>query len=254
VAAHLRSEILIVDEVLAVGDQEFQRKCLGKMRDVATDGRTVLLVSHNMVPIRSLCSSALYLKAGRLAAAGDVESVIERYTTGDNGSLVGDLRNRMDRHGGGDIRCTSLAIRDGRGRLISAVNPDEPFQVELTYDSSSDLKGVAVSLDIELIDGTRLATLYSAFRDQTFDVSRGSGTFVCGVSGIPLRPDTYSLNVFIGGHHLIHDFVSRAARLEVAPVDVYGSGRLPDRSQGALIAEFRWTHAERVPASGVPCA
>lgn len=246
VAAHLRSEILIIDEVLAVGDQEFQRKCLGKMRDVATDGRTVLLVSHNMTAIRSLCSSAALLQAGRLAGSGDVEDVVTQYSRGDKSALVGDLRNRMDRYGGGEIRCESLAIKNLGGELISTVRPFEPFQVVVAYQAKTEIRDVAISIDVELIDGTRLATLFSAFRNETFNVSRGSGAFVCHVAGLPLRPDTYSLNVFIGGHHIIYDFVSRAASLDVAPADVYGTGRLPDRSQGPLVTEYHWRVVEQV--------
>jgi lipopolysaccharide transport system ATP-binding protein len=252
VAAHLRSEILIVDEVLAVGDQEFQRKCLGKMRDVATDGRTVLLVSHNMTAVRSLCSSAVLLQAGRLTGAGDVEQVVTQYSRGDKTALVGDLRNRMDRYGGGEIRCVSLAIKNLDGEPISAISPLEPFQVIVAYQAKTEVRDVAISIDVELVDGTRIATLYSAFRNETFTVSRGSGAFACHVAGLPLRPDTYSLNVFIGGHHAIYDLVSRAASLDVAPADVYGTGRMPDRSQGPLVAEYHWQVAEQAPVSPLP--
>ncbi len=86
VAAHLRSDILVVDEVLAVGDAQFQKKCLGKMRDVAEDGRTVLFVSHNMGSVRSLCRRALFLEHGRLLGYGDVDGIIEQYTQSSEGA------------------------------------------------------------------------------------------------------------------------------------------------------------------------
>src|SRR6202011_2765115 len=92
VAAHLKSEILIVDEVLAVGDQEFQRKCLGKMGDVATEGRTVLLVSHNMAAIQSLCSRAVVLRAGRLIFAGGVDKGVAEYSKRGGAHLVADVQ------------------------------------------------------------------------------------------------------------------------------------------------------------------
>src|SRR5438477_9883321 len=99
VAAHLKSEILIVDEVLAVGDQEFQRKCLGKMRDVASDGRTVVLVSHNMAAVTSLCSRAVVLRAGRVAYAGGIDHAVAEYSSREGTTLIGDVRQRRDRQG-----------------------------------------------------------------------------------------------------------------------------------------------------------
>jgi lipopolysaccharide transport system ATP-binding protein len=249
VAAHLRTEILIVDEVLAVGDQEFQRKCLGKMRDVATDGRTVLLVSHNMAAISSLCTSAVMLRSGRLVFTGDVASAVKQYSTGDGAVLVGDLRGRRDRSGSGDIRALSIAIHDADGNLTRSVDHREPFEVVVNYEARHALRDVAISLDLELLDGTRLATMYSGFKHETFSVDEGAGSFTCRVAGLPLRADTYSLNVFISARHAIHDFVERAASFEVAPTDVFGTGQMPQRSQGALIPEYTWRAANRAMAA-----
>ena len=240
VAAHLRSEILIIDEVLAVGDQEFQRKCLGKMRDVATSGRTVLLVSHNMAAISSLCSRAVVLHDGRLVFAGDPGEAVARYSA-QRTTMVDDLRGRHDRQGSGEIRAVTLSVRNPRGEAIRAVRPLEPFEIVVEYEARAAARHVAVSIDLEQIDGTRIATLFGGFRNQTFPVERGSGSFCCRVDGLPLRPDTYSLNVFVGGQNAIYDFVERAMLFDVAPADVFGTGRLPDRSQGPLLAGYEWT-------------
>ena len=240
VAAHLRTEILIVDEVLAVGDQEFQRQCLGKMRDVATDGRTVLLVSHNMMAVSSLCTRAVMLERGRLVCVGTVDAAVARYASNDGASLEGDLRSRSDRSGSGEIRALSLAIRDARGERTNSVASGEPFEIVVEYQAKAELRDVAISIDIDQLDGTRLATLYSKFRNETFPIKPGLGAFSCRVAGLPLRPDTYSLNVFIGGNHAIHDAVGRAMPLEVAASDIYGSGQLPDRNHGPLVNDFHW--------------
>jgi lipopolysaccharide transport system ATP-binding protein len=249
VAAHLRTEILIVDEVLAVGDQEFQRKCLGKMRDVATDGRTVILVSHNMMAVSSLCSRAVMLERGRVVCAGTVDEAVTRYGSTEGADLVGDLRSRGGRSGSGQIRALSLALRDARGDRVTTVNSGEPFELVVEYQAETALRNVVVSIDIEQLDGTRLATLYSKFRNESFAVSPGRGAFSCRVGGVPLRPDTYSLNVFIGENHAVHDSVERAMPLEIAPTDVFGTGQLPDRNQGPLIADFRWEIVTVVPAA-----
>jgi lipopolysaccharide transport system ATP-binding protein len=244
VAAHLRSEILIVDEVLAVGDQEFQRKCLGRMREVATDGRTVLLVSHNMAAVTSLCTRAVVLRSGRLAFAGDVGGAVAEYGNRDATPLVGDLRNRLDRRGSGEIRCSSLAVRNRHGELTHSVRPGDPFEIVVEYDAKTALRDLGFSVDVELLDGTRITTLYSAFRNETFSVAEGHGAFSCQIAGLPLRPDTYSLNIFIGAHPAVYDFVERAITFNIEPMDIFGTGRLPELAHGPLIADFRWTVAQ----------
>jgi homopolymeric O-antigen transport system ATP-binding protein len=244
VAAHLKSEILIVDEVLAVGDQEFQRKCLGKMKDVASDGRTVVLVSHNMAAITSLCSRAVVLRAGRVAYVGDVDHAVAEYSSREGTTLVGDVRGRRDRQGSGEIRCTKIALRDRSGELTRSVRANVPFEIVVSYDARTDLRDVALSIDLELLDGTRLVTLYSGFRNEAFPVAAGAGAFSCHVAGLPIRPDTYSLNVFIGSHHGILDFVERAMSFEIAPSDVFGTGRLPERSHGPMLGDYHWTVAD----------
>jgi lipopolysaccharide transport system ATP-binding protein len=251
VAAHLRSEILIVDEVLAVGDQDFQRKCLGKMRDVASGGRTVILVSHNMAAISSLCSTAVVLRSGRLAFIGDVSGAVEEYLAREATEMVGDLRGRRDRSGSGELRAVSVAFRLANGDLTRSVRPGEPFEIMVAYEAGTTLKEVVLSVDIELPDGTRVATLHSDFRGERFLVSAGEGAFSCDVAGLPLRPDTYLLNVAIGGQYALYDFVERAMSLEIAPVDVFGTGRLPHRSQGPLIADYRWRATDPASDSGL---
>jgi lipopolysaccharide transport system ATP-binding protein len=240
VAAHLRSEILIVDEVLAVGDVEFQRKCLGKMRDVASDGRTVLLVSHNMAAVANLCSRAVVLRAGRLAFDGDVTHAIAEYSARQDATLVGNLRERHDRVGKGEIRSTSIAIRGSDGELTRAVRPYEPFDIVVSYEAKVPLASVDISINIETPDGSRLVTLYSAFKNESFDVEAGTGTLTCSVAGLPLRPDTYTIDVFLGGKHAFYDQVERAMSFDVAPYDVYGSGRMPQWNEGPLLASYRW--------------
>ncbi len=248
VAAHLRSEILIVDEVLAVGDQDFQRRCLGKMRDVADGGRTVILVSHNMAAVSSLCSTAVVLRSGRLAYAGPVGGAVAQYLAREANEMVGDLRARRDRSGSGDVRAVSVALRALGGDLTRAIAPGDPFDIVVSYEAREPLNDVAISIDVDLADGTRLATLHSEFNGERFPISAGPGAFSCAVAGLPLRPDTYLLNVAIGGQYTLYDFVERAMSFDIAPADVFGTGRLPQRNQGPLIAGYRW-RLEPVPIS-----
>ncbi len=245
VAAHLRSEILIVDEVLAVGDIDFQRQCLGKMRDVATDGRTVLLVSHNMAAVGNLCSRAVLLRNGRLALVGDVAEAVAAYSMHEESILVGDLRDRHDRAGRGEIRAASISISGSDGELTRSIRFGHPFDIVIDYEARHAIDNVLISVSLNMLDGTRIATLSSGFRNERFSVSKGAGRLACRLAGLPLRPDTYSIDVFIHGDHAFHDYVERAMTFDIAPRDVYGTGRMPQRSEGALIAEYHWRAVER---------
>ena len=154
--------------------------------------------------------------------------------------LVGDLRQRRDRSGNGEARSVSLSLRDVRGRVVRAVPPHEPFEIVVEYEATRALSNLTVSIDIEQLDGTRIATLYSGFRNESFAVPAGCGSLSCRIAGLPLRPETYSLNVFLGVNHAICDFVERAMSFDVAPADVFGTGRLPERNQGPLLTDFHW--------------
>ena len=154
------------------------------------------------------------------------------------------LRDRHDRAGKGEIRSTSIALRGVDGKLTRAVRPYEPFDILVSYEAKVPLHEVDVSINIEKLDGTRIVTLYSAFRNESFNVEAGTGTFVCRVAGLPLRPDTYAMNVFLGGNHAFYDHVERAMSFDIAPHDVYGTGRLPQRNEGPLVAGYRWHAAD----------
>ena len=138
VAAHLDPEILIVDEVLAVGDAEFQKKCLGKMSDVAGEGRTVLFVSHNMTAIKKLCSQCIWLEGGSIKQTGDPESVVNAYLDLSDGvDYQGemDLTNWQHRYGRGGVRITSAWLRDGDNEVSSAFYRSEPMNLGFVIQS-----------------------------------------------------------------------------------------------------------------------
>ena len=240
VAAHLSSEILIVDEVLAVGDQEFQQKCLGKMREVATDGRTVLLVSHNMAAVTSLCSRAVVLRAGRLVFVGDVDGAVAEYS-----SREGSRSSATCGTGAIDAAAARFAASACRsrpsGELTRSVRPR-------TVRDRRRVRGEDGAARRRVQHRRRAARRHPAVdalqRVSQRDVLRspkGAARFPVRSSGLPLRPDTYSLNVFIGATHAVHDFVDRAMSFDVESIDVFGTGRLPDAAHGPLIANFRWT-------------
>ena len=241
VAAHLQSEILVVDEVLAVGDHEFQTKCLAKMQSVSDDGRTVLLVSHNMNSIRSLCNCAILLSSGAIECISDPGDACTRYNTTQNKTDGEDLdSNYIGRPIADRIRCKAVRFRSIDGNSIAVAPSGTPFEIEVDYYATESAKGITVGVDIDSLDGHRLATLYSGFRSEEFDIEAGHGRFICTITSLPLFPDRYRLNVMIGRQYDLCDFVRNATTLEIEQRDIFGTGKLPERAHGAVVSGFAW--------------
>ena len=243
VAAHFSSDILIVDEVLAVGDAAFQKKCLGKMQDVSQGGRTVLFVSHNAAAVSALCTRCLFLRAGRVENFGPTSRILQEYLCSQQSASGISLRERSDRAGTGKVRCIGIGFFDSQRRPISTIPPTRPFTIDVEYESDYSLKEISVSIDVETIEGMRVTTLYSGFHNQTFRIPQGSGVLRCHFDNLPLRPDNYVLNVMIGTDHEQHDFVRSAASLDIQE-SFYTSGRVPGKEYGPYIASFQWTLEE----------
>jgi lipopolysaccharide transport system ATP-binding protein len=244
VAAHLESEILIVDEVLAVGDVPFQKKCLGRMKTIsAGEGRTVLFVSHNMAAVQNLCTRCVLLKDGKVAFAGTPAETTGKYIAITTEQGMAELSQRRDRSGTGAMRATYIALWDAKANRINGILPNQPFVIEVGYDCEQSVRDFGVSIDIETSDGTRITTLYSGFLNCFFRPNGRERSVWCSVPGLPLRPDRYSLNIYLGTDRERFDFVERAGEVNVEDVDVYGSGRLPKKEHGPVLGDYRWHNA-----------
>ena len=231
VAAHLEPEILLVDEVLAVGDAAFQRKCLGKMESVATEGRTVFLVSHNMEAIASLCTRAIWIDDGMLRADGSTREIVSTYlatTRSELGAIP--LGDRNDRWGPGPIRFTSLEIRNGLGEPIDVVHAGETVEFVLSYVTTGDrLQHVSPFIQISDQFDNPLLVLASRLTAEDFDTLPGEGRLVCQVPRFPLTPGSYNIDVAATVNSPTvrdsGDEVRNAATLEVGTGDFFGTGR-----------------------------
>lgn len=243
VAAHLEPEILIVDEVLAVGDAEFQRKCMGKMSDVASQGRTVLFVSHNMAAIEKLCGQVVYLKSGRVVRFGQTRPILDEYRMGSDTAAATSIVDRTDRSGDQRARIERIEIFDATGNLAPAVMPTLPFKVRLSGRIDPAITRFQASVDINGVDGTRISTLSSGFHGVSFLRNGGTFSLDCDISGLNLRPDSYVLSVWLGGADGTLDFVDRAATLEVMVSDFFGAGIIPGREHGPLLSNYKWSDA-----------
>ncbi|HEV2735551.1 MAG TPA: ABC transporter ATP-binding protein [Longimicrobiaceae bacterium] len=201
VAAHLEPEVLIVDEVLAVGDAEFQKKCMGKMGEVAKGGRTVLFVSHNMGAVRSLCQRVMLLRGGRKVAYGDPADIIGEYlavhTEDHTGSRVWD--DLSSAPGDEEIRVRSLAVRNAAGDAVVEVSDADDVFVEIEFQVLQPMRNPHVGFQLLTPDGT--IVLESNNGDEVSDVGilpPGTHRSVCRIPGMFLNCGTYFVKLF--GH------------------------------------------------------
>lgn len=196
VAAHLEPEILIVDEVLAVGDAEFQKKCLGKMESVATkEGRTVLFVSHNMGAVTQLCGKGLLLEQGGVKAAGSASEVVQLYSRGVSNSSAVDLNRDLRGPLAGKLNVKSLRINSG-GEYSQMISPGEQIQIEVVIESTIDVPAFRTTLGI-FSAGVRLFSMHDVPNAEAIE----AGSCFKSTFTVPkhfLRPADYF--IALGGH------------------------------------------------------
>ena len=199
VAAFLEPEILVVDEVLAVGDAEFQKKAIGKMKDVShNDGRTVLFVSHNMTSVKQLCQYGILLENGQIAFKGTAEDTINRYLAVNLEELHKPLLERTDRRGDGRIRFTNVIFRNEKGEAISEVFVGAPLTIEMYFDindSNVDLSKAIIACGLSDSYGLSIVNWVSDEIEHDFSNLRQEKKFVLHIPSINLRPQTYNFGL-----------------------------------------------------------
>ena len=244
VAAHLEPEILIVDEVLAVGDAAFQKKCLGKMEDVAEkEGRTVLFVSHNMATIKNLCQRTIYLNQGLLVSDNQTQKVISEYLASSMDLSAISLEDRKDRKGDGKIRFTSIQFQNIKGQNTSCFYSGQNIRILLFFknNTQSRLKNLDIALGIDNQIGERITNLSTDVIGSTIDeIECDNGCINLEISRLPLTSGRYGFTIFstIGG--AIADWISNAGYFEVESGDFYGTGKLPPLMQGNFLLEYNF--------------
>lgn len=241
VAAHLEPELLLVDEVLAVGDAAFQKRCLGKMGDVAAAGRTVLFVSHNMEAIQRLCRRTLLMADGRLVADGGSQEVTGRYLLRTlRGSRPGECITLADagREGSGEARFVEVRYHDP-GQPSAPLVPGGPLSFELCIEASRPL--VAGSVAVVLYDGrgTKLVNADTVSLGQPLPLDAGLNRLRLDIAAVHLNPGTYVVGLWLAAGPLGApvDFVERAFELDVIPEAAASLG-MQSRSDGLVSCSF----------------
>lgn len=245
VAAHLDSEVLIVDEVLAVGDQDFQKKCLGKMNELANSGKTVLFVSHNIPAIQNLCSSAMIIDQGEMVSYGNTTDMIKKYLdlhkSGSN--IINLLDAHINRTGSGIARFKAIRylVHNSPVRVFMS---GENATIELTCFSQNvaELKNIDISIGIDDNLGSRLFALSTELTGETFHKFSQSSKIQIHIPKLPLNAGTYTLTLFMRVNGEISDWIIGACQLEVEKGDYYGTGKIYE-GQGSMLVDHKFTLA-----------
>jgi lipopolysaccharide transport system ATP-binding protein len=198
VAAHLEPEILIVDEVLAVGDAEFQRRCLGRMGEVARDGRTVLFVSHNMQAVRALCDRSILLEHGRAIDDGPTDAIVRRYLASIEPVDTGVRRweDPASRPGSDECRLVQIRVTDDAGDPGSSFFSSQRISVVVDLDLITPDPGLVVAVDVVAVDGTTVFRSYSTDSDESPVLGRRAGPLAvrCPIPGELLNAGRYIIS------------------------------------------------------------
>jgi len=241
VAAHLEPEILIVDEVLAVGDAQFQNKCLGKMSDVAKRGRTVLYVSHQMAAIENLCRTGLLLERGQVKFLGSAREAIAAYSRSDEGdSKQQSLLQSADRRGNGALRFTEMRIFDADGKPLKTLVSGGTAVIEFGMRNAPHAvhHQLHVSIGVDNALGQRVTTWSTSYVGGDFP-STPAGDFTVRVRlpKLALMPGIYSFHLFSTIRGDVADWLLPAGSFAVEAGDYYASGQLPGVRDGVFISD-----------------
>jgi lipopolysaccharide transport system ATP-binding protein len=248
VAAHLDPEILLIDEVLAVGDAGFQRKCIGKMGDVASGGRTILFVSHNMAAVQQLCTRCVVLERGKVYFAGNTADAIRAYM-----KLVGEaqslqLADRTDRKGNGVLRFTNVSLHHDDGEETELFFSGEDVRIRLHYRANQRIENAQARVVVKISSdqGQLLTTLSSLDTGDSATTVHREGYFECRLPRLNLRRGQYMCTAYCMVNGDMADLLREAFQFRVEDGDFYGTGRLSEWGFAPVLTNHRWTN---VPTS-----
>ncbi|MBA5874434.1 MAG: ATP-binding cassette domain-containing protein [Nitrospira sp. CR1.2] len=256
VAAHLEPEILIVDEVLAVGDTSFQQKCLGKMEEVSRSGRTVLIVSHNMTIIEGLCERAILLEKGRIGRMGKTHTVVEGYADAIRSHASTAIEDREDRVGLGEILLTKIELMDSERHAVAAAITGRDLIIRMHYRCADqkDFRNCRVSISVNGRKGEDLFVLSTDIVDPTPLTLKGAGYVDFIVPELPLTGGAYFFQSYIESNGQAQDWIKNVAPLPVLDADYYGTGNLcpPGWEASGVLIDYRWESSDGRRTSVLP--
>ena len=232
VAAFLENEILIIDEVLAVGDVEFQKKCLGKMEDISKNqGRTVLFVSHNMDIISSLCKNGVLLSNGQCIESGAINEVIKKYLN------INSVVNTIVPNSSKEAFISDFYLSE-KNNYNTHSESSACFTIEI--ESKVDTKKVQVGIGINDIYGYRLVTPFTMHFDKKIELKKGLNSIKCVIDKLPLKPNLYNVEIYLGDGYSVFDYQKNDLQFEVLPNSKSDYLVYPNSSQGSFLISQEW--------------
>lgn len=244
VAAHLDPEILVVDEVLAVGDAEFQKKAIGKMQDVSRgEGRTVLFVSHNMASIKALCNHGILLEKGMIKMISDVNNVVDYYlSTSTLANTNKRLIERTDRRGNGDARFVSVELLPDKTSNTN-ISTGDPVTLSIHINATKDIRNARIMFT--LYNSSEMSVLEGNSHFETDNqiwLHEGENIVDIHYPFLPLSYGTYRINLRLWDEHEKDlDWVQSAMSFEIASTDIFGTKRIPTNLSAAIILPNKWS-------------
>lgn len=240
VAAHLDPEILIVDEVLAVGDAEFQKKCLGKMGDVAGEGRTVLFVSHNMAAVQNLCFRTVVLNTGQISKIAKTQEAISHYLSSNSSSSENVLSERKEKGFHSAAYFTDVLYTIEGTSYTSYGVIGRPLEIVLCYETILENCNLDFAVGIYNSFGEKMVHVDSRYATKEYQVLPRSGKVSCYIPKLSLPSGRYTINLSLFVNGKLEDRVTDASVLNVEEGDFYGTGRLPSSTQHTLLIDHKW--------------
>jgi lipopolysaccharide transport system ATP-binding protein len=235
VSAYLESETLIVDEVLAVGDAEFQKKCLGKMGQASkNEGRTILFVSHNLSSIMSLCEKGIYLKNGEMLLHSGIYDAVKAYAADKDTQFSKEVKIFSD-----NKRAWLSGFKMVNDEGNDQITMKSAVTVKIEVEAIEEIKGIFIGVGINDVHETRLFTLFSRFYNRAFDLKVGQNLIICELDKLNLKPGLYKVEVFIGNDQFTLDYYNHGLQIEIFP-SVSDNHLVPDSSQGSIFINQNW--------------
>jgi len=240
VAAFMEPEILLVDEVLAVGDAAFQTKCLGKMSEVSKQGRTIIFVSHNMAAIEHLCDRVIVLESGKIKLDTDPNLAIAKYF--ESISTFAKVKNlgEVPRKSGYTPVIQKVEFINQKGDSVSTVQTGDTLIVHIHYNHSDILKDPHFGLVFENLVGVKIFWVQTKLQKGKLPDLTTSGIIECKIPRLPLLAGTYLVTVGCGSQSQQLDLIERGCQLQVTEADVFGTGRKPNPKISLIFVDADW--------------
>lgn len=245
VAAHLEPDILIVDEVLAVGDAQFQKKCLGKMEGAGKEGRTVLFVSHQMTAIQRLCDRVIILGSGQTKFIGETKTAIDFYLGNLSDETQYSNIASFNRSGSGSIILTSFSFENTEGETLSSAASGEPLILVFDYKCANQLlkRNVTLGFSLHNIAGDTLAIFYSDYMGVTFDIHNLEGKIKCRIEKWPFSVGRYYVGVRLLVNGIESDWPKGfVGQINVEAGDFYKKGSIANLVLGPVLLSGEWSN------------